>query len=79
MIDWIQNVMNSMGYPGIALLMFLENVFPPLPGVGLCLSPVSRRRWVKMSFFGVVIAGAIGSLVGQIPLYYLGKIAGRSV
>ena len=31
MIDWITGLMNTLGYAGIALLMFLENIFPPIP------------------------------------------------
>ncbi|MFM8298263.1 MAG: DedA family protein, partial [Microcystis aeruginosa] len=31
MTEWITNTMTSMGYLGIALLMFLENLFPPIP------------------------------------------------
>ena len=26
-----QNAMQLLGYPGLALVMFLENVFPPIP------------------------------------------------
>jgi len=29
--EWIVLLMTSMGYPGLALIMFLENVFPPIP------------------------------------------------
>ena len=28
---WIISVMEQLGYWGIALLMFLDNVFPPIP------------------------------------------------
>src|SRR3546814_19412347 len=31
MTDWIASQMQEMGYIGIALLMFLENLFPPIP------------------------------------------------
>ena len=31
MFDWITNLIDSMGAFGVALLMFLENVFPPIP------------------------------------------------
>jgi membrane protein DedA with SNARE-associated domain len=31
MKDWIVHIIESSGYAGIALLMFLENVFPPIP------------------------------------------------
>jgi membrane protein DedA with SNARE-associated domain len=31
MIDWITETVGAMGYAGIVLLMFLENIFPPIP------------------------------------------------
>ncbi|AFZ54344.1 hypothetical protein Cyan10605_2259 [Cyanobacterium aponinum PCC 10605] len=31
MTEWIINTMNSLRYVGIALLMFSENLFPPIP------------------------------------------------
>ena len=31
MQEWITSTMNSLGYLGIGLLMFLENLFPPIP------------------------------------------------
>ena len=42
MIDWITGLMNTLGYAGIALLMFLENIFPPIP-------PRSSCRWRRAS------------------------------
>ena len=38
MFDWITRFMESSGYLGIALLMFAENVFPPI-------LPNSSCRW----------------------------------
>jgi len=31
MFDWITSLIDGMGAFGVALLMFLENVFPPIP------------------------------------------------
>ena len=31
MFDWITDLIDKAGYAGIALMMFLENVFPPIP------------------------------------------------
>jgi membrane protein DedA with SNARE-associated domain len=29
--DWVTDVVDSLGYIGVALLVALENVFPPIP------------------------------------------------
>ncbi len=31
MQDWLIHVINQFGYAGIAFLILLENVFPPIP------------------------------------------------
>lgn len=77
MLEWIQNLMTNLGYPGVALLMFLENVFPPIPSeLIMPLAGFSAGRG-DLSFVGVVLAGALGSLLGQLPLYYLGRWVGE--
>ncbi len=73
MLDWIQSLMNSLGYLGIALLMFLENVFPPIPSELVMPLAGFASTQGQLSFLGVVIAGVIGAVLGQLPLYYLAK------
>lgn len=69
--------MTTLGYPGVALLMFLENLFPPIPSeLIMPLAGFTAGRG-ELSFVGVVIAGALGSLLGQLPLYYIGRFFGE--
>jgi membrane protein DedA with SNARE-associated domain len=77
MTDWIINTVQTLGYLGIGLLMFLENVFPPIPSE--LIMPLAGFTTVQgeLSFVGVVIAGLLGSTVGQLPLYYLGKLVSQ--
>jgi hypothetical protein len=39
--QWIGDVMGSLGYVGLALLLVLENLFPPIPPRWSCRSPAS--------------------------------------
>lgn len=77
MTDWITNIVEQLGYLGIGLLMFLENIFPPIPSE--LIMPLAGFTTVQgeLSFLGVVIAGLLGSTLGQLPLYYLGKLVGQ--
>ncbi|MES2460856.1 MAG: DedA family protein [Armatimonadota bacterium] len=78
MQDWITNLMNSWGYLGIALLMFLENIVPPIPSeLIMPLAGFTATGQGKLSLPLVIAAGTIGSLIGQIPLYYIGKLVGE--
>lgn len=75
MLPWIQNTMTTLGYPGIVFLMFLENVFPPIPSELIMPFAGFTASQGQLAFYGVVLAGWLGSLVGQLPLYYLGRLA----
>jgi membrane protein DedA with SNARE-associated domain len=74
MLDFVRSIMN---YPGIAFLMFLENVFPPLPSELIMPLAGFNAGAGKITLWGAILAGAVGSLLGQLPLYYLGKLAGE--
>ncbi len=68
--------METLGYAGVAFLMFLENVFPPIPSeLIMPLAGFSAARG-EMTLWGVIVAGSVGSVLGQYPLYYLGRAVG---
>ena len=77
MSDWVINAVESMGYWGIVLLMLLENVVPPIPSE--LIMPLAGYQAARgdMTFWGVVIAGTAGSVLGALPLYYLGRLIGE--
>ena len=78
MLEWITGLMNSMGYFSIVFLMFLENVFPPIPSeLIMPLAGFTATQGGKLNLFGVIIAGTLGSVLGALPLYYAGKTIGE--
>lgn len=76
MLESIISTINSLGYIGIALLMALENIIPPIPSELIMPLAGFTVTQGKMSFFAVVVAGTIGSVVGATPWYFLGKYWG---
>ncbi|SMO66512.1 DedA family protein [Gracilimonas mengyeensis] len=72
MTDWIQSIIESVGYAGIAFLTFIENVFPPLPSEVIIPFAGYVTTNGSLTIIGVIIAGTIGSVLGALPLYYLG-------
>jgi membrane protein DedA with SNARE-associated domain len=74
MVEWITNTMQSLGYLGVGLLMFLENLFPPIPSE--LIMPLAGFTVAKeeMAFIPVVLAGIFGTVLGAFPWYYLGRI-----
>lgn len=73
MLESITNTINSLGYVGIALLMALENLVPPIPSELIMPLAGFTITQGKMNFLVVVIAGTIGSVLGATPWYFLGK------
>ena len=76
MLESIINTINSFGYIGIAFLMALENVFPPIPSELIMPLAGFTASQGKLEFLPVVIAGTIGSVLGASPWYFLGRYWG---
>lgn len=70
--DWVISIMQQLGYLGIALLMFLDNVFPPLPSEIIMPSAGYTASQGQLSLLGVIICGSIGSLIAAALLYWVG-------
>lgn len=73
----IFSLIESLGYLGIALLLFVENIFPPIPSeliLPLTGFLVSKGEY---SFTGVLLASSLGTVGGALLLYYLGRKFGE--
>lgn len=86
MADWITDLIAEHGYLAIVLLMFLENIFPPIPSE--LIMPFAGYAVAKgdINPIGAVVAGSAGSLLGALAWYgigyglgaeRLGRVAGR--
>lgn len=72
--DWVLLMMDKLGLFGVALMMFLENVFPPIPSELIMPAAGFAAAMGRMELFWVIVAGTIGSVLGALPLYYLGTV-----
>ena len=74
MTEWITETMQSLGYFGIAFLMFLENLFPPIPSE--LIMPLAGFTVAQgdMQLIPAIVAGVIGTILGAYPWYYAGKL-----
>ncbi|OTG85918.1 alkaline phosphatase [Acinetobacter sp. ANC 4558] len=70
--NWVLFIMEQLGYIGIAFLMFLDNIFPPIPSEIIMPSAGYSASRGQLILIGVIIAGSIGSLVAASVLYWLG-------
>jgi membrane protein DedA with SNARE-associated domain len=76
---WIEQIILALGYPGIALVMLAENLFPPIPSELVMPFAGFLAARGELNFVGVLAAGVVGSVLGAIVLYGIGAWAGERV
>lgn len=74
---WLEQMIITLGYTGIMVVMFLESLFPPIPSELLMPFAGSMASQGHFSFSGILLAGTAGSLLGALTLYYLGQYVGE--
>lgn len=74
--EWVTEVVTALGYGGVAFLVALENLFPPIPSeVVLPLAGFVAGRG-DAAVVGMIVAATIGSLVGAWALYLIAAAIG---
>lgn len=76
LLEWVTNTISNLGYLGIGLLMFAENVFPPIPSEVIMPLAGFAATQGKLDIGYVILAGMIGSVLGTMPWYYAGRYLG---
>jgi membrane protein DedA with SNARE-associated domain len=77
LVQWIDQVIGSFGYVGIATLMLLENLFPPIPSEAILPLVGFLVNRGDLAGIPALLATTLGSLVGALVLYALGRWGGR--
>ncbi len=63
-----------VGYGAIILAMFLENLIPPIPSELIMPLGGFYVSQGQLDFFPVVLAGLIGTVIGALPWYGIGRV-----
>lgn len=74
MQEWIIEIMNQFGYLGIALLIAIENIFPPIPSEIILTFGGFMTTYTEMNVWLVALFATIGSVVGAVVLYGIGRL-----
>ena len=70
----IINIMEQVGYLGVFLLIAIENIFPPIPSEVILVFGGFMTTYTSLNIPIMILAATLGSLLGAIVLYYIGKI-----
>ena len=76
MKDWIVTAVQSTGAWGVGLLMFIENVFPPIPSEVIMPLAGYLASQDRMNLWLAITAGTVGSLAGALLWYDVGRRLG---
>lgn len=78
MPDFLNELLDHLGYFELFLLMFLENLFPPIPSE--LIMPLAGYQVAQgtMQFWPAVAAGLAGSVLGQTFWYAAARLYGRA-
>ncbi|RZT83805.1 membrane protein DedA with SNARE-associated domain [Pseudonocardia sediminis] len=74
--EWVFAVVDRLGAAGIGLLIFLENVVPPIPSEVILPLGGFRAQVGVMNPIAVWAAATIGAVAGALVLYALGAWLG---
>ena len=75
--EWAREGVGAAGYPGLAGLIAVENLFPPIPSEVILPLAGYYVSTGEFDFASAVIAATIGSLVGALLIYALARRGGR--
>ena len=74
MQQFILHIIEQFGYFGVFFLILIENVFPPIPSEVILLISGFFSTYPNLSVLYMIVASTLGSFLGAIILYYIGKI-----
>ena len=73
---WVQDVIEQLGYVGVALLVVAENVFPPIPSeIVLPFAGFVAQRGSE-SVIIMILAATVGSVGGALIMYWIAAFIG---
>ncbi len=77
--DWIQQIVLTVGYPGIAFVMALENIFTPIPSEFVLPFAGFLIQQSKLDFVWTIVFATVGVVVGGLFWYGLAYKGGLPV
>lgn len=75
--EWTASVVETLGYVGVAALLALENLVPPIPSELILPLAGFLVEQGRFSYPWVVLAATVGSVAGAWVLYALGRTLGE--
>lgn len=66
--------MEQFGYFGVAFLIMIENIFPPIPSEVILTFGGFMTTHTSLNITGMVLASTVGAVLGALILYFIGRL-----
>ena len=76
--EWVVSVIATIGYLGVALLVAMESLFPPIPSEVVLPAAGFAAADGEANLWGMVLAATVGSLAGAWALYLISAAVGET-
>ena len=73
-VDWLETVILTVGYPGVSFAMALESFFPPIPSEALMPFVGYMSYTGELNLYITIVITAVASYVGTLPFYIIGYL-----
>lgn len=74
MTNWIFALIDQFGYLAVAVLIAIENIFPPIPSELILSFSGFMTAKTRLGIPGLIISSTIGALLGALILYWVGTL-----
>jgi membrane protein DedA with SNARE-associated domain len=71
-VFWLTYLVEKIGYGGVAISMFIESFFVPIPSELIMPFAGFIASQGKMNLYVLIILGGVASYVGSLPFYFIG-------
>lgn len=78
-IDWLVELISSVGYWGVGLAMFVESFFAPIPSEIILPFSGFVASQGSMNVVFVIVVATIFAYLGTLPFYFVGRYGEKSV
>lgn len=71
-VAWLVNIIEVLGYPGVALAMFIESFFAPIPSEIILPFSGFVASQGSLNIYVVILVATIAAYLGTLPFYFIG-------
>jgi len=72
-IDWLVNLIEVIGYPGVAIAMFVESFFAPIPSEIILPFSGFVAFGGSLNIYVVIVVATLAAYLGTLPFYFIGR------